>query len=150
MPSRLDIEFHDLELAISVADPDLCRRAAEAVALTAVQEAELTDGVIDRVLDDLRRGALPDQARRQELEEVFDRLDTDYLELQDRADSTSNPAVDDAVSAAFKQARAANAVLYALSDDPIEAAHEAAYEAHHVLRDPARLRLIVERCLLLR
>ncbi len=44
---------------------------------------------------------------------------------------------------AFARAWAANAVLYALLDD----AAEAAYEAHHVLRDPDRLRSIVLDCL---
>jgi hypothetical protein len=113
VPSRLDIEFHDLDLAINGAQPATCRRVAEAVATAAVQEAELTADVIDRALDELRRGSLPDYPVRRQLEELVCRRDEAYLDLQVDPDGSDLATTGETVDHAFKRARAATAALYA-------------------------------------
>jgi hypothetical protein len=58
-----------------------------------------------------------------ELERIVQGLDSSYLDLNEAGSSP------EAVLAAFRRARAANAVLFALSSDPLIAAEECAYEA---------------------
>jgi hypothetical protein len=145
MPSRLDYEFHDLEVALAAADERACRRVAEAAAVAAVQDAALADDTIARALECVRKRVPDDPQMQAEIEGLVARLDEAYWESE--AELEAGTGTDSASRLAFKRARAANAVLYLLSDDATAAAQEAAYEAHHVLRDPDRLRSIVHAAL---
>ena len=141
MPSRLNLEFPDLDAALMRADPGSCRQVAATLAGAAVQQAELTDDAVHRSLDVLRADAPMSPELRSELEELVKRLDEAYWDLQDRAEGGAE--MGSLIASAFRRARAANAVLYATMDD----AHECAYEASHALRDPDRVRAIAEEAL---
>lgn len=144
MSSRLNLESPDLEAAIAGADAEARGRVAEAVARAAVGDCELTDDdAVSRALESLPASSEPDPELAREVEDLVGRLDVVYWDLQEEADEKGSAEASEASSDAFKRARAANAVLYALSGD----AGEAAYEAHHALQDPARLKEIVEDCL---
>jgi hypothetical protein len=73
-----------------------------------------------------------------ELERIVQGLDSSYLDLNEAAGSSP-----EAVLAAFRRARAANAVLFALSSDPLIAAEECAYEAAMATDHIERIRDLV-------
>jgi len=68
-------------------------------------------------------------------------LDTTYFDLRDSAEEAQAPPTE--WRAAFSRARLANAVLFALSDDSLEAATEAIYEASAATGDLKGLRAAV-------
>lgn len=123
----------ELLALIEAAAPEQQRAAALAIARFAVERAGLADPAVDRALDALGAGTSIAPSIRKEVEQVAGRLDEEEGALSEAVDRRR--ATQATYEAAFRKARAATAVAFALADDPFEAATESAYEAQFAADD---------------
>jgi hypothetical protein len=113
-------------------EPQL-RLAAERVAGAALREADVRDETVERALRALGDGRYGDSEERSAIKALADRLDELAWDIQERVDSGEADQKD--YLAAFRKARAATALWFALDGDPRTAAIEAAYEAQAATDD---------------
>ena len=113
-------------------EPQL-RLAAERVAGAALQEADVRDETVDRALTALRAGRYGESEERSAVKAFADRLDELAWDIQEQVD-TGEAEQEDYLTA-FRKARAATALWFALDEDPRTAAIEAAYEAQAATDD---------------
>jgi hypothetical protein len=116
------------------------RRVALTVSSLAIDRAGITDPRLAAGLERLQRGGYGDSPERGAVQALTEELDEVAWDIQDQADGADNADY----AKAFMKARAANALWYALDEDPLEAAAEAAYEAGAAIEDPQSLRTAVE------
>jgi hypothetical protein len=111
------------------------RRVTEAVVPTALTAASVDDDRSDRALAALRAGRYGDSEERAAMKTLTDELDEVAWDIQDRTGAGEADEVD--YLAAFRRARAAMALWFALDDDPAVAAMESIYEARAATDDQA-------------
>lgn len=128
--SRLESLSPSLAEAYRQANDDRQRRAALAMCLFAVEQADLRSGELDAALAQLRREVPRSRDMQEKLLRLAAQLDEQYFELSDNTDNITPEA-----SVMFQKARAAEALALALSPNG-EQFHEAIYEAIYASNDP--------------
>jgi hypothetical protein len=98
-----------------------------------VERTRLTDPRLDAALTALRKGEFGCVAEQSGVQQIVDELDAAAWNLQDKAEAGTVP--HQAYSAAFRRARAAASIGFALGSDALSAALEAVYEAHAATAD---------------
>lgn len=136
---RLEHEFGALAAAIERATSDDRRRVAAAVATAAVEATGLNDEAVAEAVKSLSNETLDDRLRDRVARTVA-RLDEEHW---DSEDGLVSPQPSEGVDA-FRRARAASSVWFALGGEDISHAHDAVYEAHFALTNPDALRALVE------
>lgn len=109
------------------------RVAAEAVAVAALHATDIQDERIDQALAALRAGEYGDAVKRKAVKALADELDEAAWDIQEQVDT--GDAYQHEYLAAFRRARAVTSLWFALDDDPMVAAMEAAYEARAAADD---------------
>lgn len=125
---------------------DLLRKQPEpGLRALAVRMAELADARnhvadhrLDAALAKLRAGDAGDTEARARLGQLVGELDNAAWDLQDRVRAGS--ARHQEYALAFARARAVSTIWFALDEDPLTAATEAAYEAQAAVGDLALIR----------
>jgi hypothetical protein len=128
--SRFESLSPTLAEAYRQANDDQRRRAALAICLFALDQAELQGDEVNAALSLLRRGAPGSSDMQQKLERLAAELDERYFELSDDTENITPEAF-----VMFQKARAAAALAFALSPNG-EELHEAIYEAISTSDDP--------------
>ena len=124
---RLQTVLPDLvEYLERLPEPRL-RTVAEAVVIAALRAAGLSEVRVERALEALRARAYGDSEQRASVEALADELDEAAWAVQERMDAGEPNEAE--YSAAFRRARAAASLWFALDSDPLAAALEASYEA---------------------
>jgi hypothetical protein len=133
MPSRLSTIAPDLAAWLGHQSRERLRAAAANAAHLAVERTRLTDPRLDAALTALRNGQFGSMAEQSGVQQLVDELDAAAWNLQDKAEVGAVP--HQAYSAAFRRARAAASVGFALGSDALSAALEAVYEARAATAD---------------
>jgi hypothetical protein len=140
MSTRLETRSAELSQLIEAADADPQRRIAVKVAEAALAAVPLDEAELAPALADLTAGRWGG-AGAQAATTLTDRLDDLAFDLQDEVDEGTAEQVE--YLEAFRRARAASAVAFALDADPRNAALEAAYEAEAATENLELIRRIV-------
>jgi hypothetical protein len=135
---RLELIAPELSLALERASERCRRRAARVACEYALARVSLTAPALDTGLLALRAGKFGQREVLASLEQLTEALDAEYFDLQEKADA--GEVEQEAFLAAFKKARAANAVCFALKPDSLEASRESIYEANAATEDLEGLR----------
>lgn len=109
------------------------RTMAEGVVDAALRDAEIRSETVDSALAALRAGRYGESDERSATKALADELDEAAWDIQERVDA--GEAEQEDYLSAFRRARAATALWFALDDDPRTAAMEAAYEARAATDD---------------
>lgn len=133
MLNRLSTIAPDLAAWLERQSRERLRGAAANAAHLAVERTRLTDPRLDAALTALRNGQFGRMAEQSGVQQLVDELDAAAWDLQDKAEAGTVPY--QAYSAAFRRARAAASVGFALGPDALSAALEAVYEAHAATAD---------------
>jgi hypothetical protein len=141
MISRLSSVAPDLVARLEQLLPDPLRRAAASAAILAVERTQLADQRLDAALAALHDGRFGDTAERSGVQHLTDELDQIAWDAQEKADS--GLVSRQTYSAAFRRARAAASVGFALDSDALNAALEAVYEAKAAVADLDLVRSVV-------
>lgn len=141
MISRLSSVAPDLVAQLEQHAPELLRKVAGSAADLAVERTQLVDQRLDAALTALRDGRLGDTAERSEVHYLVDELDEIAWDAQEKAES--GLVSRQTYSAAFRRARAAASVGFALDSDALNAALEAVYEAQAAVADLDLVRRVV-------
>jgi hypothetical protein len=138
---NIDQRARTLAEPLAQASDDQLRIVARAASTLAVERTGLRDPVLDTALSALESGQPADTSLRTQVEALVQQLDEAQWEPQDQvhAGQAGAPWAKAAQRAAFRRARAANAVYFALDADPRRAAHEALYEATAATQDEEAL-----------
>ena len=125
---------------LSLSDEGL-RKVALEVSSYAIEQTELKDPIVGESLKALSRGNVGDLELLERLEEFVYKLDLIQWELQimweeDKVD-------EEEYIAAFRRARAANALYFALYSDNQVAAVESAYESIAAIDDLKKIKQII-------
>ena len=110
------------------------RKAARLACEIAASSVGLHDKEVLLALEALRSDAPVAPAVPEQLERLATSFDDAYLGIEDQGDEAKKPEA----LRFFSKARAASAVMFALSNDAAQL-HEAIYEAIAALEDPAEL-----------
>jgi len=133
MWSRLSTKAPDLAAWLEHQPPERLRGAAANAAHLAVERTGLTDPRLDAALRALRDGQFGRIAEQSGMQQLAAELDDDAWDLQEKAIIGTKSY--EAYTAAFRKARAASSVGFALGADALAAALEAVYEAHAATAD---------------
>ena len=98
-----------------------------------MERTRLTDSRLDAALTVLRNDQFGRTAEQSGVQQLADELDAAAWDLQEKAEVGTVPY--QAYSVAFRRARAAASVGFALGLDALSAALEAVYEAHAATAD---------------
>lgn len=126
----LDQIAPDLSVLLQRASPSQLRRIAVEVARHAMVLVRLEHPTLEGALREVEGRGVVTAVTRSKLQEIVDALDSRYFDLQEAEGQTSEGTER---AKAFRRARAANTVLFAVHDDPYEAATEGIYEANAAL-----------------
>ena len=140
-PSRLARAEPDLAARIAAAPATAQRAIAAGVASLAVRETGLADPVVERALRSIRGGAPVAADVRAAVTSLLFGLEQRQWHLQDLVEEGREAPANQA--AAFAQARACNAVEYALAEDPLTAVLEATYETLVAVGDMTAVRSVL-------
>lgn len=135
--NSLDLIDPELSIILTKAREAQLRAATLAVCRYVIENNNLTERVIDDALGLLETNNYGNTLTRKKLEMLVDVLDQRQWDLQDLKDEGKIDEVT--YSAAFKRARAANALFFALDTNSLEAATEAIYEANAAVDNNPRL-----------
>lgn len=141
MISRLATIAPDLVASLEHGQPHRLRLVAASAAGLAVERVRLSDPRLDAALGALREGRLGDTSERTGVQCLAREIDEIAWDAQESAEAGGGPR--EAYVSAFRKARAAAAVGFALEADALTAALEAVYEAHAAVKDPEALRSVV-------
>jgi hypothetical protein len=141
MSTRLAAIAPELADQISQATHAQQKQIATHLALLAVDSVDLHDPVLDATVTALRENTPADVSAQDAVNRLTEQLDQIAWDLQERAEAGT--ASDDDYAIAFRRARAANTVAFALSDDAATAALETAYEAEAATEDIESVRAAV-------
>jgi hypothetical protein len=130
---RLDTVAPDLVERLEGEEEPELRRLTANVAQAALREQDVRDESIDGGLAALREGRFGDSEEREAVKAFADRLDELAWDLQERVDAGEAEQVD--YLTAFRKARGATALWFALDADARTAAIETAYEAQAATDD---------------
>jgi hypothetical protein len=140
MSVRLSTIAADLTTKLTdMSAPDLRRMTAELVE-AAVTRTGLGDQSLEAAVAAMRDGRYGDSANRERLKALETELDERAWDLQDQADR--GEVDQEEYLAAFRRARAASAAWFALDDDALQAALEAAYEVRAATDDDEVRRIV--------
>lgn len=132
-------------IRLSVVDPELVtwlgrrsreelRQSAAGAARLAVERTGIADPRLDAALIALVNAQCGDMPEQAGAEELAGELDVIAWDIQDEAESEAS-APNEPYVTAFRRARAASSVSFALGPNPLAAALEATYEAHAATHD---------------
>lgn len=141
MSTRLETRSAELSQLIETADPDPQRQIAVKVAEAALAAVPLDEPEFAPALADLAAGRWGGDGVRAATT-LTDRLDNLAWDIQDEVDEGT--AEQSEYVEAFRRARVASAVAFALDADPRNAALEAAYEAEAATENLGLIRSIVD------
>lgn len=141
MSSRLSTVAIDLVHQIEGLPSGVLRRVAAEAAALAVERTQLADPRLGPALGALSASNSGMPAARRAVEQLAEELDERAWDIQELVDAGA--ASEEAYVEAFRQARAAAAVSYALDPDPQTAAFESVYEAHAAVVDLGAVRMAV-------
>jgi hypothetical protein len=130
--TRLDSVSPELADRLRGSSEDALHRVAAVVSDLAVTMGSLSDPRVDSALAVLGGGPASGEEKA-ELQVLVDELDEAAWEIQERVHSGRLPEHE--YLQAFRKARAASAVAFALDPDPQTAAMEAVYEAQSAAGD---------------
>jgi hypothetical protein len=133
MSSRLSTIAPDLAASLEHQSRERLRGAAANAAHLALERTRLTDPRLDAALTVLRDGQVERMAEQSGVQQLVDELDAAAWDLQEKVEVGTVPY--QAYRAAFRRARAAASVGFALGSDALSAALEAVYEAHAATAD---------------
>jgi hypothetical protein len=133
MVSRLSTTAPDVALCLEGAESHRLRQVAEVVASLAVAQSGQSDARLDDAIAMVKRGMFGDSAERTRVQLLTEELDEAQWNLQERVESST--ASQEEYLEAFRRARAASTVWFALADDPFEAVLESAYEPNAAIAD---------------
>ena len=143
--NRLSTIAADLAERLEHQPPAKLREVAAIAALLAIERTNLTDPRLDACRIALRDRIPGDQAARSAVQEMTVELDEVAWNAQDAAAQGSHDT--DTYLRAFKRARAAAAVGFALEPDVLHAALESVYEAQAAVNDIDAVRSAVQHAL---
>ena len=140
-------------IRLSVIDPELVtwlgrrsreelRQSAAGVARFAVERTRIADPRLDAALTALADAQYGNTAEQAGVEQLVDELDVIAWDIQDEAESEAS-APNEVYVTAFRRARAASSVRFALAPNALAAALEATYEAHAATHDLDAVRAAV-------
>ncbi len=132
MRTRLDSVSPELAERLRGTSEDALRRVAAAVGDLAVKRVSLADPRLERALSAVA-GRRAGGDEKVELEGLVEELDEAAWEIQARVHAGQAP--EDEYLRAFRKARAASSVAFALDPDPHAAAMESVYEAQAAVGD---------------
>jgi hypothetical protein len=133
MNTRLTTIAPDLAEELEQRPPDELRQIAERVAEAAIASTRISDERAQSALTALRSGSFGDTEARASIKSLADELDEIAWDIQDRVEA--GDADEDDYLAAFRRARAAMSLWFALDSDQMVAALESVYEARTALDD---------------
>ena len=136
MLSRLETLDTELASSLREASTDELKRIAIAVCRFVCQEVGEVPSAVKIAIDQI--GVPASRATVAELQRIVEELDDRYFTLDETGTSK------DVVIPAFRRARAANAVLFALGGDKCSATDECIYEAAIATNRIERIREIVK------
>jgi hypothetical protein len=139
---RLTLIAPDLSKKLRQAQPDTLRKVLLSVCRFALDRAKLTHPTVENVLLSLENGKALDSSSRQKLKTLAESLDERYFEL-DAAFQEDSTVDRTAALAAFRQARAVNAICLAADDNVVQSAPECLYEANAAIGDIETLKKLV-------
>lgn len=134
MTSRLESVSAPLATEFRGENLERQRSAALKACEIAIAQAGLTEHEADAALDFLQSGIGDREELRRQIEALAAKYDEDYLTLIDKDDEVTRPEA----LRLFSKARAASALLFALSGDS-EVLHEVVYEATASSDDPTQV-----------
>ena len=138
--TRLGSVAPDIANDIAPLDESRSRIVNLALVEWALRDANLDDARLAAALVDLRRGERPTAVTRDGIRRLIDELDEKAWDIQEES---AEPDSEEGYVRAFRDARAVNAVLYALDDPSSEATTECAYEAQAARGDLDGLRRLI-------
>jgi hypothetical protein len=142
MPSRLATIAADLPARLEGQSVGKLRRVAASVAQLAIRQSGLADSGLAAALIALRDGLPGDLELRSAVQQITATLDEAAWDAQEKADEG---LIDRSVyRQAFRRARAAASMGFALEPDALHAASEAVYEAQAAVADLVAVRAVVD------
>jgi hypothetical protein len=141
MISRLSTVAPDLAGRLEKQSPERLKIVAANAANLAVTRTQLADPRLDVALASLRDGGTDNTAERYGVQQLTNELDEIAWNAQEMAETGA--ASREEYSAAFRRARAAASVDFALDSDALSAALEAVYEAQAAVADLEAMRVVV-------
>lgn len=142
MSVSLDSTFPGLVRQLEAANPDEQRAVALAAAQMAIMRTQRREYRLDAAVAANRIG---DCAEREDVRVLSDELDEVAWTIQARVHQ--GVAAEEEYTRAFTRARAASALFFALDENPLRAAIQSVYEAHHAIGDAEALRQVLDRIL---
>ena len=133
MTARLERINPDLFDRLRTASPVQQRAAARAACRFALDYNDLVGPIIDAGLEAMDTAKYGESRPRKQLEAFVSQLDAIQRKARDCVEDGQASRAQ--YIAAFRRARAANSIYYALSSDAFEAATESAYEANAATSD---------------
>jgi hypothetical protein len=141
MPSRLSTVAADLAEQLEHRPSSQLRKVATIAALLAVDRTHLADPRLDAALTAIRDGAAGDRNECSAVSLVVEELDEKAWDIQESVDEGTQP--QEAYLEAFRMARAAESIGFALEVNPLQAALEAVYEAQAAVSDLEAIRTAI-------
>lgn len=141
MANRLSTIASDLAEDLERRPSTQLRKVATAAALLAVDRTKLVDPRLDAALAAMREGAAGNGAERSAASSVTEELDETAWDIQEKVDAGTQS--QQAYLEAFRRARAAASVYFALDSNPLDAAREAVYEAEAAVGDLEAIRTAI-------
>jgi hypothetical protein len=105
----------------------MLRQVAARLAALSIEQSRLSDPRVDQALAALHGQGFGDSSAREALRELAENLDQRQWSLQEAGQGGDPSSASHML--AFRQARAASSVWFALESDPLTATLESAYEA---------------------
>lgn len=134
METRLELLDPSLAKKIKLSDPSKRRASILEICKYALSHARLDDDVVPKIMANLEsRAYIQARQYKRAVEGLFNELESRQLSLQKQVNAGQAPLQD--FQEAFKNARAANALLFSLDADSYIALSEAAYEAYSITQD---------------
>jgi len=116
-----------LQAYMTRATPEVQRQVLPRACEVALAQSGLDHPVASEALEALREGKVLSPERRGQVRRLVAELDARHFELQDLAQAGN--VTDEDWKAYFQKARAASALWFATSDNPVESAQQTLYDA---------------------
>ncbi len=142
VPARLKLLDPVLRQVLNNASEPAQRQAALAVSRLVGDRARIADPRLGAALERLQAGEYGDSLQRRAVLALTQELDEVAWDVNRRVEAGEADKAD--YVHAFRKARAANAVWYALDSDSLAAAAEATYEALAAIDDHEAVRRAIE------
>lgn len=146
MMSRLSTIAADLAEQLNNCSTSQLRKVASSAALFAVDRTNLVDPRLDGALATIRVSAPGDRNECSNALRVTEELDERAWDIREKVDDGTLPK--HAYLEAFRKARAAASVGFALELNPLQAALEAVYEAKAAVADLEAVRAAINSALM--